>query len=74
MMRVSSNYFPLCRKKVQEAQSSGPHEPILALADKLLVLKSGSIAAFGGRDEVLKSINQASAKITKLPHTASPRT
>ena len=48
--------------------------PILALADKLLVLKSGSIAAFGGRDEVLKSINQASAKITKLPHTASPRT
>ena len=48
--------------------------PILALADKLLVLKNGSVAAFGGRDEVLKSINPANAKITKLPQTATPRT
>ena len=47
--------------------------PILALADKLLVLKNGSVAAFGGRDEVLKSINTAKTKITKLPQTAAPR-
>lgn len=47
--------------------------PILALADKLLVLKQGVVSAFGGRDEVLKSINKANAKVTKLPQTAAPR-
>ncbi|MGB0558577.1 MAG: type I secretion system permease/ATPase [Pseudohongiellaceae bacterium] len=66
---------------LQELKASGStilvithRTPILALADKLLVLKNGSVAAFGGRDEVLNSINQAKAKITKLPQSAAPRT
>ena len=46
---------------------------ILSLADKLLVLKNGAVAAFGDRDEVLKSINEANAKVAKLPQTATPR-
>ncbi|OUU02575.1 MAG: type I secretion system permease/ATPase [Flammeovirgaceae bacterium TMED32] len=47
--------------------------PILALADKLLVLKNGLVATFGARDEVIKSIHKANTNITKLPQTAAPR-
>jgi ATP-binding cassette subfamily C protein EexD len=47
---------------------------ILALVDKLALVKEGVIGAFGNRDDVLKAISEAQSKITKLPSQASKRT
>ena len=52
---------------------------ILASADKLLVLRDGAVAQFGGRTEVLRNLAAAEAggeagKVTRLPvRTASSR-
>ena len=48
------------------------HRPgILPTVDKLAVMKSGQIASFGPRDEVLASLNKAAAEASRAPQ-ASP--
>ena len=46
---------------------------ILALVDKLLIMKNGVVAAFDDRDKVLRSLDETKAKITKLPQKAAPK-
>ncbi len=46
--------------------------PILALVDKVLLLQEGITGAFGGRDEVLKALQEQNSKVTSLPHKAAP--
>ena len=43
---------------------------ILALVDKLAVLKEGVITSFGDRDDVLKGLNETKSKVAKLTHKA----
>ncbi len=45
---------------------------ILALVDKLAILKEGNITSFGNRDDVLKSLDESKSKVTKLTHQALP--
>ena len=40
---------------------------ILALVDKLLLMKDGAIAKIGSRAEVLKSLNSSNSNVAKLP-------
>jgi ATP-binding cassette subfamily C exporter for protease/lipase len=51
------------------------HQPVpLQLADKILVLKEGSVAAFGNRDEILKMIMGGRRSISVVPSDeASPQ-
>jgi ABC-type protease/lipase transport system fused ATPase/permease subunit len=39
---------------------------ILALVDKLLVLREGAAQMFGGRDEVLQAIQGAQSKVSQI--------
>ena len=41
--------------------------PILALVDKLLLMKDGAMAKIGSRAEVLKSLNSSNSNVAKLP-------
>jgi ATP-binding cassette subfamily C exporter for protease/lipase len=45
---------------------------VLAVADKMLVLREGSQQAFGPRDEVLAALNQAAAQANQQAQGASP--
>jgi ATP-binding cassette subfamily C protein EexD len=44
--------------------------PILALVDKLMLMRDGLITNFGPRDAVLNDISAKKAKVTKLPSKA----
>jgi ATP-binding cassette subfamily C exporter for protease/lipase len=45
---------------------------VLAVADKMLVLREGSQQAFGPRDEVLAALNQAAAQANQQAQGARP--
>ncbi|MFL2875208.1 MAG: type I secretion system permease/ATPase [Flammeovirgaceae bacterium TMED32] len=47
---------------------------ILALVDKVAVLKDGFLEKFGPTNEVLKTLNSSSSNIRKLPSKATPNT
>ena len=46
---------------------------VLSLVDKLAILKEGMLTSFGARDEVLKALNAAKSKVTKLQNQVTPR-
>ncbi len=42
---------------------------VLSLVDKLLVMRDGLVAKFGGRDEVIKSLSSENSNVTRLQNS-----